>query len=438
VREGSAQALSGAAGHRHRLTVAMADAASKYGYSGATVSRVVEAAGVSRATFYEHFTGRDDSFLAAYREKSRQVGAVVEAATQAAAQEDRPAAVLDILLEEVATDPAAVRLVLIEALAAPAPIRTEHEQLIARVEEVVARYLDGQESQCPIQIPAMALVAGVGEVVAMRALGGAKEDSATLRSALLRWIDSYRLPPGARPLPQGGWQELGRFAKSIVPPAREEPPLLPRGRSALTPVCAAAVRRRRLLDATARLSVSDGYFGLTVARIAAAARVPRAAFYSHFDCKEDALLAAQTEALQEGMGAAAAAYSPAAPWPERVWKAGEALLSNVARNRDYAHLDFVESYAAGPVAIRRRHQNHMAFAMFIEDGYRHTSAAPLSPVAPEAIAGAIFGLMRSLVVAGRTDRMLSLLPVATYTILTPFIGPKVAADQVKVWAREAY
>ncbi len=224
----------------------------------------------------------------------------------------------------------------------------------------------------------------------------------------------------------------------MTPRLASVPALLPRGRSALSAPDAAGARRRRLLDATARLTAADGYSALTVARIAAAARVPRAAFYSHFECKQEALLAAQTEALQEGMSAAAGAYSPAAPWPQRVWKAGGALLENVAGNADYARLDFVESYAAGSAAIRLRHENHMAFAIFLEDGYRQVPDAAVLPRAcSEAIAGAVFGLMRSLVVAGRTERLLSLLPAAAYTILAPFIGAGEASSQVQAWARVA-
>lgn len=416
----------------------MVEAASLEGYAGATVVKVVESAGVSRAGFYEKFDSRDDCFLAAYREKSQGIRVALQAAARENPPDDLLGAVLSVLLREVATDRAAVRLVLIEALAAPAAIRAEHEQLLADLEQLVGRYLDEQDPAGAIQIPATALLVGVSEVIASRVLAGPVDDLARLRDDLLRWVDSYRLPSGLQPWPQRRWQELGRFAKSVPAHPSNPPTLLPRGRTALSPAHAASDRRRRLLEATARLAFADGYAALTVARIASAARVPRAAFYANFECKRDALLAAQTQALQDGMAAAAAAYSPLAPWPERVWQAGAALLSSVAGNRDYAHLDFVESYAAGEAAIRRRHQNHMAFAMFMEDGYRHLpQTRVLPPVCLEAITGGVFGLMRRQVVAGKTERMLSLLPAAAYTILAPFMGPEEAAMQVQARAAGA-
>jgi AcrR family transcriptional regulator len=415
----------------------MVEAASARGYRGATVSRVVELAGVSRATFYEHFSGREDCFLAAYRLKVDEVGAALRAAAGAGGQRDLPAAVLDVLLAALAADPAGARLVLLEALATPAATRAEHEDLIAEVERLTAGFLD-EQAAVAIQIPAAALFVGVGHVLGARVLARAAGDLPRLLADLSRWIDAYRLPDGVPPLPQRRWRELGRFAKLVEPDAGAELSLLPRGRSALPADIAAQARRERLLDATARVAAEGGYSSLTVERIAAAARVPRTAFYSHFEGKDEAFLAAQTHGLQGAIAVAAAEYSPAAPWPRRVWKAVGALLEYVGENPDYARLDFVESFAAGPAAIDNRHENQMVFALFLEDGYRQSpQAGDLPRVCSEAIAGAVFGLMRSLVIEERTERMLSLRPAVVYTILAPFIGPGEAVDLVQAWARGA-
>jgi len=427
-----------AADHRQRLCAAMVETAAQHGYSGATVARVVGRAGVSRATFYEHFADRDDCFLAAYRDKAAVGKRRVSLAADRAPAAGRPEAVLDALLGELAADRAAARLLLIEALAAPSPVRDEHEGLITGIDAAVAEFLDQQAPCAAIQIPATALTAGVVDVLARRALGDGGIDLSQLRSDLLRWIAAYRLPGGVGALPQRRWAELGRFAKLVEPRRPEAPALLPRGRSALPEEEAAADRRRRLLDATARLTAEDGYSALTVAEIAAAARVPRAAFYSHFESKQDALMAAQTHGLQGAMAVAAAEYSPPAPWPERARKAMRAFLVYLAEMSDYARLDFVESYAAGPAAVRHRHQNQMVFALFLEDGYRQNpDAARLPRACSEAIAGSILGLVRTLIVEGKTDRMLSLLPAAVYTVLAPFIGPQEAALQVQDRARGA-
>lgn len=51
---------------RERLIVAMLRAASELGYRGTNVQDVIDRAGVSRPTFYEHFANKEDCFLAAF------------------------------------------------------------------------------------------------------------------------------------------------------------------------------------------------------------------------------------------------------------------------------------------------------------------------------------------------------------------------------------
>ena len=51
---------------RERLVVAMLMAASELGYRETNVQDVIDRAGVSRPTFYEHFSNKEDCFLAAF------------------------------------------------------------------------------------------------------------------------------------------------------------------------------------------------------------------------------------------------------------------------------------------------------------------------------------------------------------------------------------
>jgi AcrR family transcriptional regulator len=439
VREGRAQELIGAGSdHRRRLTAAMVEVAARHGYPGATVTQVVEVARVSRATFYDHFANRGECFAGAYREQLREAGSRVAAATGAVAPREWPEAVLEVLVEDLTANPDPTRFLLVEALGAPGVARDEHEETIARTGRLVGAFLDEQASAGAIQLPATALIAGVVDVLARRALLDGEVNPWTLQAELSFWIDTYRLKDGVQPLPQRRWRELGRFAKPVAAEGAAEPALLPRGRSALPEEDSAAVRRRRILDATARLCCEVGYSSLTVAQIATAARVPRAAFYSLFDGKQEALMAAQTHGLEAAMAVAAPAYSAPAPWPRRVWNMAQAFLTYLAEAPHYAHMDFVESYAAGSAAVRHRQQNHMVFTLFLEDGYRECPAARRLPSAcMEAVAGGVLGLVRKLLVEGKSERMLSLLPAMGYTILAPFIGPETAAEQVQAWSRGA-
>jgi AcrR family transcriptional regulator len=51
---------------RQRLIVATVAAVAEHGYNATTVSSIVKSAGLSRATFYELFKGKEACFLAAY------------------------------------------------------------------------------------------------------------------------------------------------------------------------------------------------------------------------------------------------------------------------------------------------------------------------------------------------------------------------------------
>jgi len=51
---------------RERLLRGMAEAVTERGYANVTVADVIKRAGVSRETFYEQFTNKEDCFMAAY------------------------------------------------------------------------------------------------------------------------------------------------------------------------------------------------------------------------------------------------------------------------------------------------------------------------------------------------------------------------------------
>jgi AcrR family transcriptional regulator len=422
---------------RARLLAAMTYVAARDGYAGASVARVIERAGVSRATFYAHFRDREDCFTAAYRAIASEVRSRLGRAAAGAPTVERRRGVLEALLADAAAYPDSARLVLIEALGGPPQVRAEHERFIRESERWIETRLrlDGPPA---LEIPTAALLSAVTGVISSRLLSGDAASLPCLLERLLAWVDCYALPDTLRRQPGERWEDLGRcFAPHA--PTGKPPSLLPRGPSALPPAPAAAARRERLIAAIARLTASKGYASLTVEDIVATARVPRRAFYSCFRNKEDAVLAAQTVALQRSIGAAAAEFSLAPSWPEQVWRAGAAMLSYIAAHPDLAHLGIIEVYAVGEAAVRRTEDSRMAYGLFLEQGYAEwPAAAELRDICTEAIAAAIYGLLRRQAISGRVTEMLSILPQAVYVILAPFIGPEAALDFVAARARAAH
>ena len=103
-----------------RMLGAMADAVAEKGYGRASVADVIERAGVSRKTFYEHFANKEDCFLAAYDAGADMLlGAIAEAVD--GVLPDWLAAVhagADAYLATLAANPAFARTFMHEVLAA--------------------------------------------------------------------------------------------------------------------------------------------------------------------------------------------------------------------------------------------------------------------------------------------------------------------------------
>lgn len=76
------------ASQRGRMLLAVAKAVARKGYAQTTVADVLAGAGVSRATFYEHFDGKESCYAEAYKAAS---GLVRDALLEAAADKE-PAA----------------------------------------------------------------------------------------------------------------------------------------------------------------------------------------------------------------------------------------------------------------------------------------------------------------------------------------------------------
>jgi AcrR family transcriptional regulator len=417
---------------RERLVEAIIVTAARYGYREANVARVIAQAGVSRATFYECFEGKEECFLVAYREIAQRIAGHIQLLDAERGEVVGPGEILERLLESADREPAAARVFLLESLAAGPAVRAEHEEFLGVMEERLDAFLDSAPKGRPrLEIPARALLGGIGNVVAIRVFRGEAGRLADLRGDLETWLRSYTT--SAPRLRQEGWTGLG---SGICDPVEPEPsPLddhLPRGRSSLPHALVASEQRQRVLAGVARVGAKKGYAAMSVADIVSAAGVAREVFYAQFRSKEDAFLSAQAYALEMSVSRSAGSFFSEQPWPSRVWNGIQALLEYFASVPDLANLDIVESYAAGNAAIRRSFEARMAFTLFLEDGYRQRPEAERLPrLCSETIAGAILEPMRHLTVEGQAGQAQVLAPQIFYVATAPFIGPQKALEQIK-------
>jgi AcrR family transcriptional regulator len=428
-------------GQRDRLIEAMTQVAARLGYSDASVARVVEQAGVSRATFYEHFADREACFLAAFEVAAERIERALPRIEAEFSPAYRSGEMLDDLLANMVRMPAATRILLVEALAGGPEVRLAHERFVQNVETTFERWLAGPgEHGYRLTITGRAVMEGIGGILLIRCFRGETAAVGELRDDLLTWLYSYAVPEDQPRLDPAQWRQLGAGLEAPPggPAGGASPRKLPRGKSPVTPEAVAAEQRERILEAVGRLARTKGFTATTVADIVKDGGVTREAFYELFRNKEEAFLAAQTTNLERMISFVASRFFAGETWGDRVWNGLEALLGHVSRQPDVVYLDVIESYAAGSASLRRSFDNRTAYSLFFEDGYRQRPEAEQLPrLCSEAIGSAIVGLMRWHVGEGRTEQMLEMIPETAYVAMAPFIGPTAAREWVEAKAAAA-
>jgi AcrR family transcriptional regulator len=186
---------------RERLLVAMADATAAKGYANVAVADVIERAGVSRRSFYEHFANKEECFLAAY---DAGVAGLLDAIAGAESEAGEglmqaARAGTEAYLQILADNPAFARTFLIEVLGAgpDALARRDavHERFAQRVRDGY-RALAGDLPEPPAYI-FRAAVGAIHELVIDRLL---KEGPEALPELLGPILDiELRLLAPARP-----------------------------------------------------------------------------------------------------------------------------------------------------------------------------------------------------------------------------------------------
>jgi len=149
---------------------AMAEVSAERGAANVTVAHVVERAGVSRRTFYELFTDREDCFLAAFEEGLARIAArVVPAYEQPGKWPERIRASLVELLSFLDDDPGTGRLVIVETLGAGHRALERRGRVLAQVIAAVDEgRSEAKKDGAPPPLTAEGVVGGVLSVLYTR------------------------------------------------------------------------------------------------------------------------------------------------------------------------------------------------------------------------------------------------------------------------------
>jgi AcrR family transcriptional regulator len=392
---------------RERLFGAMVAVVSEKGYEATRVTDLLALSGVSRKAFYEHFADKRECFLAA-------VQALVDAGTSImlhgynapGSWEQRVQTGLEAFTRLLAAQPAAARMCFVEIYGAGEPAIELVERTFNEFEGVLRAALAETEDRAgmPEEI-VRALTGGLRKVIHTRLHRGQEADLDGIAPALTRWAMSYYPPP--EPLRQG--RRPRRTADG-------------QGRAA-----AEHDQAERIMRALAEAVAERGYTETTLDDIVGRASCSLSTFYAFFADKEEAMLATLDRGGALLLATVLPAFRRGGEWPQAVRNALGAMMAYAIEEPAFAKVGAVDVYAAGRRALEQRNQVMEGMGVLLAQGYEVNPEA--SPIAAEAIGGAIYALTYDQVLAGGAESLPEIAPLATYIALTPFLGP---AEAVRV------
>jgi AcrR family transcriptional regulator len=416
--------LPGKDTQRQRLLDAIVEVSCERGYEGATITRLIDRAGVSRRTFYEHFPNKQACFLDALQAIERELTAKVEERIGSGPALSAASAALAALASYAAERPLEARFLMNETMAAGPwgqDARDRGVDEIALLVEDAYRFLAGA-SVVPA-LPSEILVGASCRLLALSLVGG-EHTPAALEGELLAWAATYELPIGRRrshtTSPAVAYERSTLRGRA----PRRAPPRLGPGRPRRSAPEVSENHRLRIIFATAETVMRGGYSTATVAEIARSAGVDGRVFYKLFADKRDAFAAVREFAFQNTMAVTAGAFFAGADWPHRVWDAGATFTHYLEQNPDLAYACIVESHAGSREIARRLQDLVSGFTIFLQEGYEYRRQSPDAPsqFALEAIAQANLEILYRHARREVDLSVTGLLGQLTYVSLTPFAG----------------
>lgn len=176
---------------RERLIAGLAEAVAEKGYGGTTIADITRHAAVSRRTFYEHFDGKDECFVAAFDTVTEQLRERVEAAFKTEDEwADGIRAAIGAMLTFLASEPNLARLAMVEALVAGPVVVERYDAAVqtflpylnagreGRSKKILDRLSDSTEE---------ALVGGMISLIARRIVAGHSDELESLLPDLVEF-----------------------------------------------------------------------------------------------------------------------------------------------------------------------------------------------------------------------------------------------------------
>lgn len=394
----------------------MVAAVARSGYAGTTVKQLVSLAGVSRTTFYKHFTDKEECFLATY-------DTIVAIATERVSRiyrtetdwRERLRAGFQCFADIVVGDLEASRLVLVDALGA-GHRALEHRERATRAFELMLRqsFDSAPEPAVITDTTIRAIVAGIRRVAYQSLNTNEPEQLSEKVDDLLRWALGYYDPRTKPPVRAPTAAATGTLRLEQALKESRIPPLDPvQARASYT-------HRQRILHAVVSIASEGGYPALSMPAIAARAGVSNETFYQHFNDKQDAFMTACSEAVKGALKASLRTFEAAPDWPRAIQQTIGALLRYIAADPVFARLAFFEIFTAGPAAVALADRMFQDFTGMFQPGHEQYPEVP--QVVSDAITGGLWNVIHYELGHNRAGSLPTLGPEMVYVALVPFLG----------------
>jgi AcrR family transcriptional regulator len=173
---------------RARLLRAMADATAERGYADTTVADVLRRARVSRETFYQQFSSKQECFIAAYEAAAAVIlGLLEQQAAVPGTPVQRFARTIDTYLDALAAEPTFARLFMIEVYSGGEEVLATRAEIQRRFTELVVESFEPTDETA--RFACEALVAAIITMVTTRLAANDLDGLRALRQPLTDLVE---------------------------------------------------------------------------------------------------------------------------------------------------------------------------------------------------------------------------------------------------------
>src|SRR6476469_3739069 len=188
---------------RRRLLEAAANEFARSGYAEASAEAISRGAGMSKATFYEHFANKEECILALFDVAATEVLQAMAEGTEAAGKDplQRMRGGLRAFLEILAEHPSESQTLLVEIIGAGPRAAQRRDEVFARFAEALdaenaAAARAGTVARLASRDDAYAIVGAAAELAARQVRLGVPHDVRELEPVIERLIVGMVAPPG--------------------------------------------------------------------------------------------------------------------------------------------------------------------------------------------------------------------------------------------------